>query len=338
MKLFEVSGRGLIVAAAVAFGLAATSAADAQMKIKVVFSTPPTTYAVPYFSAQDQGWFKQAGLEVEEVWLQGDATAIRTVVAGDNDVALTGPGPLYSAIIGGAKLKNIGSWQPTVDYQIVAKKGITTLEQLKDKTFAAIQPGEMPNELPKLLFKKQNIDSSKVEFISVGGHPARLQAVIGGKADAALINTFTAMSGVSKGEVSVVSKLRADFPTLGYVMLAARDDSISNPEKRKALVALMEGSIRGARWAVKNPDAAADILGKRMKVQPDQMDLLKLVVKDLIAQKVYGVDGGASKEIYDFTEKVHLDFGMIKSPVPAKDGLDQTIVDEALKKVGNYNG
>ena len=334
-----ITRRGLMVGAAAAtMILAAATAAEAQMKVKVVFPTAATTWAVPFVAAQDQGWFKEFGVEIEEVWLTGDATGLRTVIAGDNDVALTGPGPLYSAIAGGAKVKNIGSWQPVVDYNIVAKKGITSLEQLKDKTFAGIQPGEMPNELPKLLFKNSNIDASKVEFIAVGGHPARLQAVVAGKADAALVNTFTAVSGAAKGDVTILRKLKPDFPNLGYLMLAARDDALQNPDKRKALVGFMAGVIKGSRWAVKNSDAASELLAKRMKLPAEQLPLLKEVVKDLTDQGMWGVDGGASKAVYDYTEKVHLEFNLIKAPVPAKDGLDQSIADEAVKRLGNYAG
>ena len=54
--------------------------------------------------------------------------------------------------------------------------------------------------LPVMLFKKLGLPYDKVKFVSIGAHAARMQAVIAGKADAALVNEITAQIG-PKGNV-----------------------------------------------------------------------------------------------------------------------------------------
>jgi ABC-type nitrate/sulfonate/bicarbonate transport system substrate-binding protein len=76
----------------------AGAAAQGAMKLKVVFATPPTTYALPHFVAQDLGWLKQRGLTIEEVFLTGDANALRALLSGQGDVAAPGTFPAYSVV------------------------------------------------------------------------------------------------------------------------------------------------------------------------------------------------------------------------------------------------
>ena len=66
------------------------------MKLKVVFATPPTTYALPHFVAQDLGWLKSRGLTIEEVFLVGDANALRALLSGQGDLAAPGTFPARS--------------------------------------------------------------------------------------------------------------------------------------------------------------------------------------------------------------------------------------------------
>jgi ABC-type nitrate/sulfonate/bicarbonate transport system substrate-binding protein len=120
--------------AAASFALAFPAYAQ---KLKVVFATPPTTYALPHFVAHDQGWLKQRGVEIEEVWLTGDANALRALLSGQGDIAAPGTFPAYSVVAEGGKIKAIGSWQPLVDYVIVAREGLTSLKDLGTARIAA---------------------------------------------------------------------------------------------------------------------------------------------------------------------------------------------------------
>src|SRR5207245_404606 len=81
-------------------------------------------------------------------------------------------------------------------------------------------------------------DESTARFVQVGGHAARLQAVIGGRADATLVNTVTALKGVQDGKVTVLTKLSTEFPGLGYVWNVVRADALAKPELAAAFQTL----------------------------------------------------------------------------------------------------
>lgn len=312
------------------FGQAA--AAAEAMKLKLIFSTPYSTNYTPFIVAKDMGLFAKEGLETEEVFVSGDANATRAVITGAGDVALTGPVNLISAIENGAKLKSIGAWQHIPDYEVVASPSIKSMNDLVDKTFAASGPSGLPQVLPVMLFKKLGVPSDRAKFVSIGGHSARLQAVIAGKADAALVNSITAAVGIKNGTVHIVVSVAEHFPKLGYQALVVRDEDLANPAKRRAFEALMTASIQGARFTAAYPEKAAELLHARVKdIDPG---MIKDVVKHLTAQKLWAVNGGLDPEITAFTAELAAQTGEIKTVVKHEQVMDDSINQAVLKKLG----
>src|SRR5262245_22231837 len=245
--------------AATSFGTPAASAT----KVKVSGPGPATTYWLPYLVAQKKGWL--AGIETEDVIVTGDANAMRVLLSGNADAVIVGLLNTFASIHNGAKIRAIGSWQPIGDYNLVLQTGKgNKLADLAGKTFASSGPGGMPDQIPRLVMRKHGIDESTARFVQVGGHAARLQAVLGGRAEATLVNTVTALRGVQEGKVTVVGRLSQEFPDLGYIWTVIRTESLNKPEMLAAFQVLTEAGIRGSRFIMDNPDEAADILHERV--------------------------------------------------------------------------
>ena len=335
-----ITRRGLLVAG-LAVGLStlvATSGVQAEnLKLKLVFPTDVTTFGLPYFIPQDTGWYKERGLEMEEIWLKGDANALRAVISGDGDICAIGLTTMLPAIIAGAEIASVGSWQPVVDYQIVGKKGVVgALSDLPGKTMSSAAPQGLTTELPRMVLRKHGMDPDAVKFLQVGGHAARLKAVVAGKTQAAMINTLTATTGVMAGEVEILTALASEFPGLGYVLLVVNRSALADPEKRKALDIFVEGSIHGARYVMDSPEKAAELLHAR---KPDlNLDLIKSVVPNLNSIGVWGVNGGASPEVVQSTVEVSVALGMIDRAVSVDEVLDLSIQDAVLARVGKREG
>ena len=322
-------------AAGVVLALAAIEAPQAQERrsISIVFPTSVTTFMLPYLVAQDQGWFKEHGLDIKEVYLNGDSNAARAIISGSGDVALLGMQTLFDLAQASAGVTTIVSWQPIVDYHIVMKKALgKDLKALVGKTLASGGPSDMTTEIPRMILKKHGLDANSVKFVQIGGHPARLQAVAGGKADATMINTLTALKGVRDGSVVIAQSIAKEFPNLGYGFVVVKAADLKDPAKRAAYMILVEGSILGARRVMKEPALAVEILHKRL---PD-MDrgLIEEVVKELNATNVWGVDGGLQPDVVTFTSDVSLSLNMVKRPIKPEEVYDPSLVNEVLKKVG----
>ena len=320
---------GIAMTLAALCGFADPGAAFAA-KIKMAFPGPATTFGLPLYVAQKKGWL--GDLEVEEVIVTGDSNAMRVLLSGNADVALVGTLNVLASLHAGANVRAINSFQPLGDYNLVLATGKgTTLKDLAGKTFATSGPGALPDQLPKLVMKKHDVDFSASKFFQVGGHSARLQAVIGGRADATLINTITAMRGIQDGKVTVLTKISKEFPGLGYIWNVVKTDSLAKPELAAAYQTLTEASIRGSRFIMENPDEAAEIM--HAKVPDLNTDFLKAVVRDLNSENLWGVDGGLDPKIEEFTAGLNKDLGNLPIAAAPKDVLEPRFVEAAMKKL-----
>ena len=329
-----VSLRAFLLSACLtpALSLVDTSAAFAA-KIKMAFPGPVTTFSLPYLVAQKKGWM--GGLEIEDVHVTGDANAMRVLLSGNADIALVGMLNVLASIHAGASIRAIHSWQPIGDYSLVLATGKgTKLADLAGKTFASSGPGGLPDQLPRLIMRKHGIDESSTRFVQVGGHAARLQAVVGGRADATLVNTVTTLKGVQDGKVTILAKLSAEFPGLGYIWNVVRTESLNKPELVAAFQIMTDIGIKGSRYIMENPDEAAAALHERL---PDLgLAFLKAVVRDLNSEDLWGVNGGLDPAIEEFTADLNMRLGNLPVAPPAKDVLDARFVDAALKQLGTY--
>lgn len=332
MRRFTCTRRGaLVVALALLTG--GPALAQDKTRVRIIFPTPVTSYMLPYLIPKDQGWFDQRGVEIEEIYVSGDANAARAMLSGGADVALVGMHTLFDLAINGAAVKSFLSWQPIVDYLIVAKKGrATSIKELGGTIISAGSPAEMSTAIPRLMLKKHGVDPASARFVNIGGHAARLQAVIAGKADATMVNTMTAKRGELDGAVTVLSTVSADFPNLGYGFLVANADTLKTDAKRRALQVLVEGSILGARRTLAEPDLATQILHKRLPDLP--LELVLAVVQELNRMGVWGIDGGLDPEIVRFTAEVERDLGSLSRLVAADEVYDRSLIDVALGKLG----
>jgi ABC-type nitrate/sulfonate/bicarbonate transport system substrate-binding protein len=302
-------------------------------KIRMVFPGPVTTFSLPYLVAQKKGWL--GGLEVEDIHVTGDPNAMRVLLSGNADIALIGTLNVLASIHAGASIRAIHSWQPIGDYNLVLAKGKgDKLADLAGKTIATTGPGGMPDQLPRLLMRRYGIDESSARFVQIGGHAARLQAVIGGRADATLINTVTALKGVHDGKVTILTRISKEFPGLGYVWNVVRTDTLANPELAAAFQTMTDAGIRGARAVMENPDEAAAILHERL---PDlDLTFIQAVVRDLDSENLWGVDGGLDPAIEEFTADLNMKLGNLPVAPSPKDVLEPRFVDVALKQLGVY--
>jgi ABC-type nitrate/sulfonate/bicarbonate transport system substrate-binding protein len=331
IRLANTAAAALVAGCVVAAAFAAPNAR--AEKIRMVFPGPATTLSLPYFVAQKKGWL--AGLAVEELYVTGDANAMRAVLSGNADIGTVGTLNVLASIEAKAKIRAIHSWQPIGDYSLVlaAGKG-SKLADLAGKTFAASGPGGLPDQLPRLIMRTHGIDEQSARFVQIGGHAARLQAVIGGRADATVVNTVTALKGVHDGKVTIITRLSQEFPGLGYVWNVVRADSLDDPRLAPAYQILTDAGIRGSRYILEQPEEAAQILHERL---PElELPFLVAVVHDLNGEKVWGIDGGIDPRIEQDTAALNVKLGNLPRAIASDQVLDQRFVSTALKTLGAY--
>jgi NitT/TauT family transport system substrate-binding protein len=303
-------------------------------KISVAIGTsPPDLTLQTYFFAQENGFYKAEGIDVQLAPYNGDATAMRALAAGEADVAAgVGLGIPLKAIEAGSKLKVILSAAPKMDYLLVAQKSIANAKALEGHSVGISGPGAVSYQVPLLMIKAAGGDPAKVQFVAVGGSAARTLALVGRKIDGGVLNTSFASRTAKYDYLHAIGDAARDLPDFIYTVEVATERTIQ--QKRAALQAFATGTLRGARWAMQNPEKAIAI---SQKLLPDvAKDEIVAGLTHFSKTEYYNVDGVLRKQAWDFTLDELVKGGEIKQRLNYSDYVMPEFAQAAAKKLGPY--
>jgi len=285
--------------------------------LKVAYSDWPgwTAFAI----AEQKGWFKDAGVEVELLWFEY-GPSMEAFTAGKVDAVMVTNGDGLVTGAGGAK--NIAIL--ITDYSngndmVVAKPGIKSLKDLKGKKIG-LEVGFVPHLLLLNGLKKAGLKESDVELVPTPTNQTP-QVLASGQVDAiAAWQPNSGQAGLIYDTVSVspqsLAQRRAD-----WVKFASVWDKIvaylADPATKEDGIKIM-----AARAGVDPKDYAAFIGGTKLLTLAEGAKVF--------ASKSKGFDSlaGSSKISDDFnvTNEVY------KEAQKISDYIDASITTDALKK------
>jgi ABC-type nitrate/sulfonate/bicarbonate transport system substrate-binding protein len=305
---------------------------QANRIVAAIGTAPPDLTLQTYHFAEANGFYKAEGIEVKLDAYNGDATAMRALTAGEADVAALGLAIPLKAIEQGARVKVLFASAPKMDYLLVAQKGINSAKDLEGKNVGISGPGAVSYQVPLLMVKAAGGDPAKVNFVAVGGSAARTLALIGKKIDGAVLNTSFAHRTFKYDYLHPIGDAAKDLPNFIYVVEIANEKVIQ--QKRAALQAFVNGTLRGARWALQNPEAAIKI---SEKILPDvAKDEIAAGIRGFAKSEYYNVNGLLRKEAWDFTVEELVKGGEIKQRLSYADHVLPEFSEAAVKKLGSY--
>jgi NitT/TauT family transport system substrate-binding protein len=121
--------------------------------------------------AKARGLFNKYGLDVQSILMPRSAVTLASLVAGEIDMAIVGPGNLLNAAAGGADVVGVGNLVQKLDYRFVARPEIKKPEDLRGKRVAISGPGAVSHIVALLALQKLGIDPNqfKMAFLSIPG-------------------------------------------------------------------------------------------------------------------------------------------------------------------------
>jgi ABC-type nitrate/sulfonate/bicarbonate transport system substrate-binding protein len=204
-----------------------------------------------YFVAMENGYYKDAGLDLTYLPGGPDVIPESTLVAGKADVALTTPDTTVQAIVQqGAKFKIIGTQYQKNPLGIVslASKPIKTPKDMIGKTIA-VPPVNVTSV--EAVLKINKIDKSQVKIVPYEYDPTPL---IKGEIDASLDFVTNVPYTIKQAGPEAVSFLLYDYGfTIFNDTVVVTEDTIKT--KRKELVAWLKASRKGWAENLKDPKA-----------------------------------------------------------------------------------
>lgn len=208
------------------------------------------------FIADDAGYYKEEGLDMEIV-PGGPAVAVAPIVAsGKALVGLDSVDTIARARTEGAKLKLIGAElqrNPTAVMSL-ADNPIKTPPDLVGKKFGVQQNGA---EIINLFFQMNDIDPASVTIVPVQFDPAPLVA---GEVDAFLSFLTNQPVQLALKGIETNNFLLSDYGYTAWAdCLVVHEDSLADAERRKQLVGVVRGTVRGWQDAIVDPKRGATL-------------------------------------------------------------------------------
>lgn len=183
-----------------------------QSKVSIAVGGKAAFYYLPLTIAEQLGYFKAEGLEVEISDFAGGSRALQAVVGGSADVVsgayehtinLQNKGQTFQAFVLQGRAPQIAlgvSTKTMPNYKTVA--------DLKGKKIGVTAPGSSTNMMANLVLSRAGVKAGDVSFIGVGTSAGALTAIRSGQIDA-ICNIDPVMTMLEqKGDVRIVSDTR----------------------------------------------------------------------------------------------------------------------------------
>lgn len=305
-----------LMVAAVAF--AASPSLHAQEKVTLVLPSAKGIPHAPYFVAEAMGYYKEEGLTVDLVNVTGGVDAIRAVASGRAQFSFPAPSSVIAARNGGVPAISVFAHRQMwiFGFSALEGRGITKIEDLKGKTIGVIS--ESAGLIVQLMLAGSGkVDVKDVSILVVGGNMAAPLAT--GAVDA--IYTWRALfqSYATRGLKQVwisgpeLEKFQSNVVTTTEDLVNKRPDLMEK---------FLRGTTKGMVFALANPQAALDIVGK---VDPKLVanaeaarKEIEIVNEEMVSSftKQHGF-GYNSEESFKAQEAAMLKLGLISASHPA---------------------
>lgn len=231
----------------------------AQEFKKIKIGYPAIAYnQIHIWVAKDAGLFKKHGLDAEIVFFRGGQMATQALVAGDPPIVNIGT--VVQAGLQGHDVVLIASSENAYNYSIVARPGITKIEQLKGKRLGVSGFGSASHNASLILFKKFNLEPNKDVALTVAGPTSdRLSAVEGGRIDATLVTPSELPRARKQGLVEVYDMLDLGVEVQGNGFATSRSFIKS---QRETVLNALKSYVEAIYYIHHNRDETQKIVAK----------------------------------------------------------------------------
>jgi NitT/TauT family transport system substrate-binding protein len=272
------------------------TAAAAQDKVILSLQWIPAANHFGIFAAKEEGFYRDAGLDVEVQRGYGSGESAKRVATGTADFGIADAAAVIVGRNNGLKVKQVASLYEKSPNAIFYIKGtgINTLKDMEGRSIGATA-GEASLNLLPILATNAGFDAKKITIMNVtpSAKYASLVAktvdsIVAFTNEAPTIENAAEKTGQKIGQF-VFSDYGVDYYSLGFIAsdrtIADRPDVV-----RRFLLATMKGYA----WSIKNTTKAADDYMKNFPESSREITLqqwdaaLPLILSDNVKKNGFG--------------------------------------------------
>ena len=283
----------LLIFAAISTGIATGHAAVAPHKMTIAYA-PIGPRSAPLWAADEYGIFRKYGIEPQVIFVRGAPTLVAALTSGDMDIGYTGGTAVLGASVAGIDLKILAVLTNRVTYDVVARPGIKSAEDLRGKRFGVTSIGGTLWMGGVLGLEKLGLDIARddIKVLVIGDQVVLSQALEDNRIDATVLDLVFSKRLAQKGYSILAELHKTNLPITSTSIVARQAYMQKNPQ-------LMENFMKAVMEGI------AFVLGP-----PNKAATIKLLQRRLHVSEREAEEGFVDMLI-----------GMDKKPFPSMDGL-----------------
>ncbi|HWX76979.1 MAG TPA: ABC transporter substrate-binding protein [Candidatus Acidoferrales bacterium] len=180
-------------------------------------------YSGLMYIGKDRGLFAKYGLMTEVIYIPGGTTNVQVLVSGNLDLSQLSGAPGVAANLEGADIVYIASLLDRLNYQLVTRAEIKSVEQLKGRKFGVSRFGSSADFGLRAVLKRLGVDPAKdVSVLQIGDEPARIAAIKSGNIDGTVANAPFGMEAERLKLNVIADSVKMAIPFLNTGILGSK--------------------------------------------------------------------------------------------------------------------
>jgi NitT/TauT family transport system substrate-binding protein len=215
MKIFIALAVGLIT-------LVALHSVQAQEKIRVGQGSVSLQSGLMHIG-KDRGLFAKYGLTTETIYIPGGSTNVQVLMSGDLDLSQLSGAPGVAANLQGADIIYFAGLLDKLNYQVITRPEIKSVEQLKGKKFGVSRFGSSADFGMRAMLKRLGIDPVKeATILQIGDEPSRIAAIKSGNIDGTVANAPFGIEAERLRLNVIADSVKMDIPFFNTGLLGSK--------------------------------------------------------------------------------------------------------------------
>jgi NitT/TauT family transport system substrate-binding protein len=247
-------------------------AAAAPTKIAFGFAAM-NARVTPLWAAKEEGFFAKNDVDGEPIFVRGAPTLNAALLSGDLQAGYTGGTAVMGAAVGGADFKILAVLTNKVTYDLVARRGIKNIEELRGKQIGVTSIGGT-NWMGTILgLERLGLEPTRdnINFIVAGDDSVRTQGILAGALDATAVDGVYSRILREKG-----LPVLAEFSPLKIPITSA---SLVFPnafiqKSPRVIESLLKAIVEGIIWGISplNKSKVINLISKRLRITPQEAE------------------------------------------------------------------
>jgi len=293
----------------------------------------------PMWVGIEKGTFKKYGLDVRLVQMRNGALSMATLSSGQVQYNYGSPGNALSAAVGGIKIQCVASPVQKIPRELVARKDIRTLEDLRGKTFGVQSIGGGFWLQTMIALDQLGIDPEKYDLkMRILGDTATVTQALGSGGVDATVIPYSYSEAAKRAGANVLADIgKLSFPYQGTTLCFLKESAASSPDQVSRLLKGLVDAVVLIHDPAAKPEIV-EILRKAFRFPRPEDAESSYKVLTIMATLDMTPDPAAWKLVQKITARINpkvaqVELGQVLSPNAMRSLEESGFLAEARKRL-----